>query len=290
MPSKASQEKHRERYREWQQRRYPNAGAEERRAIHDADKAAAVPWRERRERYSALRMEPLRVTLRTHVPIVHYSAPYLEGLLAWAVVMEETGGEGVEKPPRYTPLPLEVAGFYGSGGQLPLWKAGAIMPAGFALRDVVWVHKRAPAARHSQTKAINTSTGRYMERRIPLPTLSTPEWESLCYGNALEIARLLDLVAFVGKRRGVGFGEVASWEIAPWEGGDPHVSDGRLMHAIPQEHAARAGYGIVDAPVLVGWTPPHWSPALWALGWPEGTAVTGEADWYAAADHFGSGI
>ena len=57
------------------------------------------------------------------------------------------------------------------------------------------------------------------------------------------------------------------------------VRDGRLAHAIPQEHAH--DYGICDPPVLVGWTPPHWAPGLWSMGWPVGTVA--EVDWYADA-------
>lgn len=258
--------------------------------MHKAHKEAMAPWRERRERYAELPKTPLRIVARIPAPVVHYEAPHLDGLLAWCVVMEETQGRGVSQPPRYTPLPLEVAGFYGSGGQLPLWRCSAFFPVGAALRDTAWVHKRAPSARYSKTATIKRVVGRYMERRTPLPTVTAAAWEANCYGNAAEIERLLSTsIAFVGKRRGIGLGEVKRWSIEPWEGGDPFVRDGRLAHPMPVAHAEKAGYLIDDPPVLVGWTPPHWAPGLWLEGWPVGTVVgaapvPSDIDWYDAVD------
>lgn len=278
-PSKAVQEKRRQRFRAWQDERFPDAALDEKRAWHDAHKAEMARWRERREQYESLPMEPLRVVLELAAPLVLYDHVYLEGMLAWVVVQELTDGQGVEMPPRYTPLPLEAAGFYGSGGQLPLWKASILHPIGAIVTDNVFMHKRAPGAYQSKAGSINTSAGRWMDRRIPLPVTEAVAWESFCYGNAAEIERLLALISHVGKRRGSGFGEIRRRWVVSWEGGDVLVRDGRLAHAIPQEHAH--DYGICDPPVLVGWTPPHWAPGLWSMGWPVGTVA--EVDWYADA-------
>lgn len=294
-PSKASREKHRVRYLAWQDARYPDATREEKIAMHDAHKAAMMPWRARRERYAALPMQPLRVVADAHAPLVDYDRISLAGLLAWTVVMEETEGRGVEIPPRYTPLPLEVAGYYGSGGQLPLWRASAFAPVngdGRSFRHTEYVHKRAPRTVTANQSRVDTSTGRWMERRIPLPLRTAPAWEAYCYGNAAEIERLLThYVICLGKRRNIGYGEVVGWWVQPWaEAGDPLVQDGKLAHAIPEAHAAAAGYVIDEPPVLVGWTPPQWQPAFWALGWPVGTPVQVDPpplDYFAAADGLG---
>ena len=243
------------------------------------------------ERYSALPMEPLRVVADAHAPQVFYEQTSLDGLLAWCVVMEETEGRGVESPPRYTPLPLEVAGFYGSGGQMPLWRAGGFVPAGPEIRSTEWVHKRAPRGVTTTARSMDTSTGRYMERRIPLPLRTAPAWEACCVGNAAEIERLLGYVVGLGKRRNIGYGEVVGWWVLPWdEAGDPLLREGRLAHNIPQEHAARMGWRIDEPPALVGWTPPAWNQALWTPGWAVGTAEQDEIDWFAELDAFGAGI
>jgi len=272
-------EKRLQRFRAWQDERFPEATLDEKRAWHDAHKVEMARWRERREGYAALQKEPLRIVFDLAAPIVLYDHVYLEGLLAWVVVRELTDGQGVDKPPRYTPLPLETAGFYGSGGQLPLWKASVLHAVGPTVGDNVFVHKRAPAAYQSRAGSINTSAGRWMDRRIPLPVVEAGAWEAFCYGDAGEVERLLGKISHVGKRRGMGFGEIRRFWVVPWEGGDMFVHDGRLAHAIPQEH--EHGYGIYDPPTLVGWTPPHWAPGLWSMGWPVGTVA--EVDWYADA-------
>lgn len=284
--SKASRERAHEKYEAWLTAKHPEATPEERRAIHDAHKAAMVPWRERRERYEALPAEPLRIVAEIAGPVVAYDPAYLEGLLAWAVVMDETNGRGVDAPPRYTPLPLEAAGFYGQNNSLPLWRASVFAPVGESVRDVSYVHKRAPQARHSNYANIKTIYGRYMDRRVPLPTVTARAWDAFCYGNAAEVERLLSLCSHLGKRRGSGYGEVHKWWVVPWEGGDPLMGeDGRLRHAIPEEHAVRANYRIDEPPVLVGWTPPHWAPGTWSMGWPVGAPVSRREsiDFFAAA-------
>ncbi len=279
--------RHQARHLAWQDARYPELTRAEKKALHDARKAAMQPWRERRLRYKALPMRPLRVVADAHAPMVHYEPTSLAGLLAWCVVMEETEGRGVDFPPRWPPLPLAVAGHYGSGGQLPLWSSSGFAPVGPEIRSTEWMHKRAPRGLTARARGMDTSTGRYMERRIPLPLRTAPAWEARCIGNAQEIERLLHrYVIGLGKRRNIGYGEVVGWWVLPWdEGGDPLVQDGRLAHNIPQEHAVRAGWRIDEPPVLVGWTPPLWHAAFQSPGWPAGTAVRAEPelDYYEGA-------
>jgi hypothetical protein len=238
--SKASRARARAKYLAWQDARYPEATEEEKRAMHDAHKAAMRPWRELRERYAEMEMRPLRVVAQTAAPVVHYDAPHLDSVLAWAVLMAQTQGMGAELRPRYVPLPLQVAGFYGSNKSLPLWRCSIFTPVGAVAHDVAYIHKRAPGARHADSNNIRTSEGRYIERRVPLPTQNAPAWEAFCYGNAAEVEQVLRHVRYLGKRRSNGFGEVAAWRVEAWEGGDPLVRDGALAHAIPAEHGAYA--------------------------------------------------
>ena len=82
----------------------------------------------------------------------------------------------------------------------------------------------------------------------------------------------MENVRFLGKRRNIGLGEVAHFDIQSWAGKpiDTIVQNGCLIHAVPRD------CGLVESksePVLVGWTPPQWKPSLFRLGWPVGSEV-----------------
>lgn len=231
--------------------------------------------------FMALDFEPLTVTARLvkNAQMVAYEPyPYLDGLLAWAVLQEVTAGQGV---PQNTPevywIPLPLRCLWMSPEQLPLWETSVFQPMGDVVRDVTYLHKRNPPGEFSTSARWNTQAGRWMERRRPLPTVGCDVWEARCIGNRKWVEKLLvQNVGFLGKNRGVGFGEVADWKVTPATFDTSLVRDGRLTHAIPEAWPGKLLIG--EAPRRVGWTPPQWKRSLFSLGWPVGTPVG--VDWY----------
>lgn len=90
-----------------------------------------------------------------------------------------------------------------------------------------------------------------------------------------EIVRLLSAVTHLGKKRGIGLGEVEQWQIES-AAEFTLVREGLLLRPLPQ-----AAWGELlpgeeepdEIPTPVGWTPPQWLPGLWLDGWREGTPV-----------------
>lgn len=156
-------------------------------------------------------------------------------------------------------------------------------------QGVSYWHKRSQRGNWTHTRrgrfVITNMTGRYVERRIPMPTRLASRWVAWAVGNRDEIARLLGMLTHVGKRRGIGYGEIRRWIVRPV----PEFSlvrEGALMRAMPLkaiEEMAEWPSGMVPEgqPSLVGWTPPPWKSSLFALGWWAGTPVRGanDADW-----------
>lgn len=223
------------------------------------------------------RCQPLRITavLRAGAQIVQYDPIYLDGLLARCAVDRATQGRGVANTPEPYDIPLPLECLWRDERGLPLWAASVFLPDGTALQDVAYRHKRAITGRYSRGRrgklTIRSNVGRYMERRVPVPTIQCESLSALCIGDAEEIAHLLSQASFLGKERRVGFGEIAEWRIDETDEANVLVRDGCLAHAIPQGAAGVAGLIPQGAPVLVGWTPPQWKPPLFSLGWPVGT-------------------
>lgn len=232
--------------------------------------------------FMELDYEPLTITARLvkNSQVVAYEPPpYLDGLLAWAVLQVVTAGQGV---PQNTPeaywIPLPLRCLWVSADELPLWAASVFQPAGDLVQDVTYLHKRNPLGEFSRSARWNAKAGRWMERRRPLPTAGCNVWQARCIGNHAWVERLLvQNVGFLGKNRGIGFGEVADWEVAPAAFESPLVVDGRLAHALPVEYPDKPC--ITDAPRRVGWTPPQWKRSLFSAGWSVGTPVD-QVDWF----------
>lgn len=236
------------------------------------------------DRYQQLRHEPLRViaTLRPGAHIVNYDPICLDGILAWAVVQEATEGAGVPHTNDPYCLPVPLATLWRSDDGYPLHASTSLYPVGVVhADDIHYYHKRAPTGEYSRATSkhglsIPIRSGRWMERRIPVPTQTTMALEALCIGNQSEIQRLLAYVSHIGKRRASGMGEVAAWDVAPvdqfvlWREID---GERRLARSIPQAAGPALDIRTIDAPALVGWTPPQWHPVLQRVGWREGTVL-----------------
>lgn len=233
-------------------------------------------------RYRSIATEPLRVKLylKPGSRLAGYDPLWLDNLLAWCVVQEATNGAGVPDHTKPYKLCAPLKCLWSSIDGLPLWAATPFSPAGVHGRDITYWHKRAQSGEWTGTKrgsfTISTTNGRWMERRVPLPTTVAEWWEATCIGNVEEIGRLLQMVTFVGKRRAMGMGEVDHWVI---ESGEFALhEDGRLTRPLPAEFFAMDmstcdGLYPVGDPAPVGWTPPQWKPSLFRPGWWMGTEL-----------------
>jgi hypothetical protein len=238
-----------------------------------------------KERYEALPMHAARVSFRLHygAQLAGYDPLFLDNLLAWCVVTEATKGAGVPDAPNDgydIPTPLRC--LWRSAAGLPLWAATVFRPRGTQATDIAYYHKRQQTGVWTGTANgrfnITPSDGRWTERRVPLPTAIAEWWEAECIGNANEIRRLLTEYAnFVGKRRAVGFGAIDEWKVEECEEFNL-IHDDRITRPLPAEafdtDATLLGGRLPEgAPMITGWTPPQWKPALWSLGWRTGTPL-----------------
>jgi hypothetical protein len=225
------------------------------------------------ERYAALPLEPLRVTVTLRQAMILYDPLYLDNLLARAILEMARGHAILDNTPEPYEFLLPLKCIWTAENGCPLWAASVFLPDGKTIADTVYLHKRLERLEFSERQP-KSNVGRWMDRRIPYQTQQTEtlRWYALCIGNAEEIAALLPLVRFLGKRRNVGFGEVAEWEIERWNGGDLDtlVQDGRLIHALPEEGAGSLGICPNGPTSLIGWTPPQWKPSLFSMGWMAG--------------------
>jgi CRISPR type IV-associated protein Csf3 len=232
------------------------------------------------ERYESLQVQPLtvRLHLRPGARIAGYDPVNLDNLLARAVVNEATAGWGLPDEPGAYRLPVPLKCLWRSRAGLPLWAATQFTPVGMSVRDVAYWHKRAQTGAWTGTKsgqfAIKSTAGRWMERRVPLPTVVALEWQAQCIGNPEEIARLLRHITHVGKRRSNGFGEIERWEVEEAPAFEL-VAGGALTRPLPAGALGLLPDGILPEgePAPVGWTPPQWKPALFSPGWWAGNTV-----------------
>jgi len=228
------------------------------------------------EHCTDLLFDSLCVIVTLKQAMILYDPLYLDNLLARAVLEMARGHPVLQNTPEPYEFPLPLKRLWTADNGCPLWAASVFLPDGEIITDTVYFHKRLGRLEFSERQP-KSNVGRWMERRIPYQTRQTKtrRWYALCIGNQDEIARLLSLVRFLGKRRNVGFGEIAQWDIEAWDGGDLDtlVQERRLVHALPQEAARELGICPEGPLSLVGWTPPQWKPSLFSQGWRVGTAA-----------------
>ncbi len=238
---------------------------------------ALVPYA---ERYAALEHVPLRVVCQL-VPggrLAGYDPLNLDNLLARLVVDEATAGLGLptSAEPYRLPVPLACLWQEPRSG-LPLWAATQFRPAAAHVKDVSYWHKRVQSGLWTGTArgtfTIAPQHGRWMERRVPLPTIVSDVWEAEAIGDPHEVARLLAGARFIGKRRTNGFGEVRRWTVEPLDE-FRLVGAGRLLRPLPAAAVKLLGEQMPEGePAPVGWTPPQWKPDLFRPGWWAATPV-----------------
>jgi CRISPR type IV-associated protein Csf3 len=249
------------------------------------------------DRYATLPLQPLLILchLVPNAPVADYDPPFLDGLLARAVVAEATQGALLPNASRPYAIPLPLRCLWRDDRDLPLWAATIMAPTGDPQRgevasDSLYWHKRAQSGRftrygNGKPFPLKTVAGRWMERRVPVPVRIGHTWTALCEGNPEEIKWLLTThIAFLGKNSRIGFGEVKRWDILPF----PQLltpnalfldADCRLIRPLPlgARHLIR-GFTPDGAVSRIGWTPPHWLPSTFTPGWRAGTRCTPALD------------
>jgi hypothetical protein len=222
--------------------------------------------------------EPLRITVNL-VPnsrIVNYDPIHLDGLLARAVVDIAAEGRGLQdqEDGYWIPLPLQMLWQNSQG--FPLWAASTLYPAAPHVEDVYIRHKRNSGGWLHDKSKLTTKAGPWMERRIPTPTQVCDVYEARCIGNREYVQELLNNFTHIGKLR-LGRISAIAVETCDYSIHDIIEREGILIKAMPAQADLVPWY---ENPSLVGWTPPHWKPSLFAMGWRVGTKVIPMIDFF----------
>lgn len=221
--------------------------------------------------------EPLRVTATLASDIANpMRPPALDALLAYvqAVYVER-------RPP---PDPSKPTPLVHLDGVLELSACGRFHLASFAVSEPEewsrgrFVNRRFPIAEaqamgSAKITTLSLSGGPAKSFRIPLETawLKGDRIDWYAVGDVARVRSMLAWVTHLGKRRGVGLGKIARWDVTPcdpWDlaagadwrsavwprGGFPVVRDARPMRNLPLDtlpaELAQAfeGYGVVSYP------------------------------------------
>lgn len=107
-------------------------------------------------------------------------------------------------------------------------------------------------------RRVNMSAGACKGYRIPMQMTHLRNDAMIWYalGNIDVVRDLVSLVQYLGKKRSVGLGRVASWTVGPcepWEG-FPVLLEGRPMRALPRDWPG-LGEHRIEQRVLA---PPYW--------------------------------
>ena len=239
------------------------------------------PLVELRAAFERLTMVPLTVTAEMRSGLCDYEPLHLDGLLAKAVIVATLHTQTLPDTNDPYMIPLPLARLWTSPEGLPLWASSVFRPVGVTTAHTTYIHKRNATMRFSNKDRLVTRKGRYMERRIPIPTTTARAWEARCIGDRDRILDLLAQFDYIGKHRSRGLGAVSRWRVEPadWSPTDIWRDGATLIKPVPVEAELLELWP--HKPTRIGWTPPHWLPALFTLGWQPGTS-TQAVDQFAA--------
>src|SRR5438445_6964918 len=163
--------------------------------------------------------------------IFHFSSAYagydllhVYGISQKAVVDDVMAGMKLPESshPYEIPIPLEIVWKSESG--VPLYNSTSLFPGGKFLKKVSWWVKRndelgprfATRKRDGTEWQADGGTGTHKEYRMPLPTTGAKYVSGYGVGDIDEIRRLLADFVALGKKIGVGFGQVTWVEVEPY--------------------------------------------------------------------------
>lgn len=222
-------------------------------------------WNESMRALDTSAFQPLVVRCALASPLVSPDRTIaIDGLLAFAAV-------------RRTGQPLASSANECAPVEIPIERSrcGRFHLASFAQFDIAkrsasFTNKRFPI-REAQSMSIMTrvqeSTGACKGFRIPREHLHVDRLEWYCIGDRERVADLLCDVTSIGKKRGVGMGEIVigSWRIEliePWDG-FPVLRDGAPLRPLPLDWPGLRDYEESYGRI----TYPYWDKSredLWA--------------------------
>lgn len=184
-------------------------------------------------------MDPLIITAKLAGPVaMPIGTIALDALLAWAVATHD------QLVPAYTAdevVPIEIPVQREPAGRFHLCSFSVSKTEMYEARFV----QRRPVIAEAQMlgpsiKRIQINAGPSKAYRVPMETRhlrrDTLDW--YCIGDRTGIEKLLGMVTHLGKRRGVGLGEVRKWTVkrtTPWPDGFPVVMNGRPLRPLPPD-------------------------------------------------------
>lgn len=183
---------------------------------------------------------------------------HLDALLAWAVSQRDGLPPALDSD---MILPIEIPVAREAGGRFHLASAGTLDSESYWTRPTRRSFPVAIATVRSTMGRLRADAGPtrgfVIPREVTVPRGGMVRW--WCMGDPEGIEKLLSLVTSLGKKRSVGLGRVASWQVLPcepWGDGFPVVTpEGR-----PTRHLPIGWPGLVEPSARIGrLTYPYWS-------------------------------
>lgn len=182
--------------------------------------------------------DPLRVTAHLRGPInLPAGALALDALLCAAVVIRDRVPP-IEPGVPFAKLAIPIEREPGGRFYLASFSIGCVEAVE---RD--WTNRRFPIpeaqAIGRTITSVRISGGPAKSYRLPRERqhMEGDRLDWYCIGDRLAVCALLSYVTYLGKRRAVGLGAVARWEVVPcepWQG-FPVVRDGRPLRPLPPD-------------------------------------------------------
>lgn len=207
-------------------------------------------------------MDAFKITLTLASPLVMQEGGYmtLDGLLA-ALKFEATGD--LEQAHNDLPLQRTQGVWHASAAHLDTWHTGRI---GFVANlraahdmNIELIARKKDGQPHSKLGLTRRSDFGAVMKSYNSHAVSTISWYA--EGDAAEVERMLQDVAFIGKRRASGFGQVSGMHIESDELNGVTGYFGEPLRPVPVEIFRETFDG--DASSLradAAWRPAYWHP------------------------------
>ncbi len=213
-----------------------------------------------------LPLEPLRVRAWLRAPVVSDRWLPLDGMLLYQEHRDRCGQQNYTLPGEYSAKSvgmLSCLGMAGPGGREWFYRCSWAQWSAYAEGQDHW-NKRFDASLASlidfdgRRGRVDTKAGTYKAYHMPVFYRAALWVEWYCMGNRRRIAELLSTLTHIGKKREMGWGCVARWEIEPAARDYSVVKDGVLMRGVP---AVCAPEGIPYTRGRYAVRPSYWNPS-----------------------------
>lgn len=216
--------------------------------------------------YAALPMSPLLVECGFSSAVAVNDNLHLDALLTSVVSAEILQGLPFPCGKEYVRVPAPLASLWCNANNAPLYASTDLVPTDETQTDSTYIHSRALPPTMSREN-LETGKGRFKEKRTAVHLVTNRTFAALAYGNAAEVARLLNALSSIGFKHGV-FGSVKYWRVTEIERFSLVDERGCALRPLPER------WLYADAITLnsqaVGFSPPYWHASTREL-----CAVTG---------------